>query len=204
MKQAELLGGLLGDGSVWRLKSLAEHGVTAATVRRALAAGLVEQVSRGVYRAASVVRVADQELAELSARVSGCLVCLHSAADFHGLGDMASSRIWAALPARRRTPNVEWPPVRFVHWSVRTRFEVGVETRSIAGVQVAMTDLARTVVDMVACKALVGEERALQCLRDYVARGEPVAALSKVAEQVGWASRVAPYLLSASVFGGPR
>ncbi len=204
MKQLEVLGGLLDDGSVWRMRALAERGITAATVRRAVAAGLVQQVSRGIYRSASVARVPHQDLAELMARVPGGLVCLHTAANLHGLGDVPAARAWVALPVGRRVPSVEWPPAKFVRWSRPTLFSVGVERRVIAGVPVDLTNPARTVVDMLARMDLVGEDRAYACLRDYVSSGQRVAVLTEIAAAVGWLSRVGSHLRSAAAFEGPR
>ena len=57
---------------------------------------------------------------------------------------------------------------------------------------------------MLARADLVGEERAFQCLRDYVAAGQPVGWLSEIAAKVGWLSRVGPHLKSAAAFGGQR
>ncbi len=52
MSQLETLLACLSGGGILRMTELLRAGVTAASVQRALATGLVERVSRGTYRQA--------------------------------------------------------------------------------------------------------------------------------------------------------
>ena len=198
MTQLERLRGLLAEGEIWRMGALADAGVTATTVRRAVAAQLVEQVSRGVYRRLGAPHVAGTHLAEALVRVPRGLICLHSAAQAHGLGDETTNRTWVAVPHGCHPPRVEWPPMRFVHWRDPAAFEVGVEEKVVSGVTVRTTCPARTVVDMLRMSSVVGEDRALECLRDYLDGSEPVAELQATAAALGVGRRLAPVLRVAS------
>ncbi len=204
MTQLERMEGLLSDGSVWRMSALVGQGVAAATVRRALAAGTVEAIARGVYRLRRAPRADGLDLAGIASRVPGGLVCLHSAAEFHGLGDVACKRAWIAILHTQAVPRFEWPPVRFLRWRNPERFDVGVEERIIAGVNVRMTGAARTVVDMLALPELADEGRALACLRDFVSVRRGVGELPIIAERLGVGRKISPFLKAAAAFGGAK
>jgi predicted transcriptional regulator of viral defense system len=193
------LGELLADGAVWRMRDLVDRGITAATVRRAVASGVVHAVSRGVYRLADAPAVPHAHLAEALLRIPRGLVCLHSAAVLHSLGDVAPARTWIAIPYGAKAPRLEWPPVRIVRWRSDAPFTVGVEERTVCGVAVRATGAARTVVDMLRMSATVGEDRALGCLRDFVAGGGAPGELGPVADAFGVGKRLAPYIKSAAV-----
>ena len=136
MTQLERLLELLSDEGIWRMTSLSEAGVSTRTVRHAVLAGVVERVSRGVYRRSGVQHVAGIHLAEALVRVPQGVICLHSAAAEHGLGDETSTRTWVAIPHAATPSVVEWPPIRYVRWRGTLPFEVGVDTTTISGVEV--------------------------------------------------------------------
>lgn len=185
---------LLSDGSVWRMRDLQAHGVARTTVRRAVEAGRVEALSRGIYRRADAPGETNADFAEVSARFARGVVCLLSAAQFHRMTDELPERVWLAVPNNTRTPTSAWPPVRLVRWRASAARNVGIETHSIQGVQVRVTSPARTVVDMLRMMTTVGEDRAMECLRDYAGRGGSVGEVRIVADSIGVADRLAPYI----------
>lgn len=202
MVQLAKLGALLASGRIWRMSALLNEGITAATVRRALAAGVVEQVSRGTYRWAGMPREDGANLAEALARVPRGLVCLLSAAQFHDLGDELPRQVWIAIPNSDHTPKLDHPPVKVVRWVNPSAFSIGVESHSICGVEVRVTNPARTVIDMLRMTTTVGEEDALKCLGDYLGTsGSSLPKLWRIAEELGVANRISTYLRTAAALG---
>jgi predicted transcriptional regulator of viral defense system len=191
---AERLRELLMDGSVWRMRDLVARGITASTVRREVDAGTVEAVSRGTYRRAGAPHVAGGTIAEALARMPRGVACLFSAAELHGLGDVSTAKVWIAIPNHCKPPRLAWPPVRPVRWRGTLPFEVGVEERTICGVRVRVTDPARTVVDMLRMRSTVGEDRALECLREYADGGGSLPTLRDLAERFGITPGMAAFI----------
>lgn len=179
---------------MWRMRDLAQVGITAATVRRAVADGAVAQIARGVYRHPQAPWVRGERYAELVARVPAAIICLHSAAEFHEFGDVVPDRVWAAIPNSQKPPVIDWPPFRPVRWRSEAALVVGVEKHRICGVSVHITGAARTVVDMLRMTSTVGEDRALDCLRDYLAQRRPAEELTATAEALGVARKLEQYL----------
>ena len=185
---------LLADGSLWRMRDLQQQGIARITVRRAVDAGWVECLSRGLYRRPDLPEQDSAELAEVCAQYRDCAICLLSAARFHGLADDEPDRIWIAVRNNTRTPLHSWPPVRLVRWRDRTAREIGIEIRVIHGVEVKITNPARTVVDMLRMMSTVGEDRAYECLRAYLIGSGSVGEVRLIAERLRVAKRLSPFL----------
>jgi predicted transcriptional regulator of viral defense system len=194
LPQWQRLERLLADGSVWRMNALARAGVRPATVRRAVATGRVQALSRGTYRLAAALPAERQTLAEVIARVPHGIICLLSAAEVHGLGDVVPAETWVAVPHGSRTPNLAWPPIRYVRCRNRLAFELGLEERQICGVRVRLTTPARTAADMLRLTSLVGEQRTLRCLSDALSKGTPPEEIRETAERLGAGRTVASVL----------
>lgn len=191
------LEAVLADGSVWRARDLLALGITATTISRAVQQGSVELVSRGTYRSASVPRPVHGHLAEVFARAPQGLVCLLSAAAVHDLGDVEPSAVWLALPHGVSPPTLQAPEIRPVHWRRPEAFSIGVEIQAIAGHEVPITSPARTVVDMLRMGSTVGDDRALTCLRDYLAAGGEASRLFEITADLGAGQRIETIIRTA-------
>lgn len=202
MTQFTKLGELLADGRILRMKALAAEGIAASTVQRAVAAGFVEQVSRGVYRRAGAPHVPGIHLAEALVRIPNGIACLLSAAEVHGFGDEGPARVWVAVPNKYHPPNIDWPPVRYVRWRGDAPFRVGVIEQNVCGVRVKITDRARTVVDLLKMKATVGERYALACLKGFVTSGGALSDLLETADALGLAVRLSSLIRLAYILAG--
>ncbi len=202
MTQLRRLEELVADGSVWRMRQLAGHGITGTTVMRALAAGKLERVSRGTYRRSGAPYAPDAEFAEALARAPRGLVCLFSAAAFHGLGTVNPAQVWVALPHGVRSPRLEWPPVRWLQWRGSAAFTVGVSEQLVCGIRIRITNRARTVIDMMRMGRLVGEDRALEVLGDYVTAGGSMPELKVLAQQLHVERIMSPFLKAFAVLEG--
>ncbi len=191
MVQRAVLEGLMRDGAIRRSRDLAKKGVAAATVQRALADGWLEKVSRGTYRKAGANHEEGEHLAEVMARVSEGVVCLHSAAALHGLGDLEPRDVWIGIPHAAKPTALHNRGVRFVRWRRTEAFREGVSERRVCGIQVKVTGPARTVVDLLTLKGGSGWDVGLRCLGDYFRNGGSSAELRSSARAMGAADRLA-------------
>lgn len=194
LSQARRLEMLLADGSVWRMRDLQARGIGSTTVRRAVNDGWVEALSRGTYRKPDAPEEHGSAFSEVCARVPHGIICLLSAAEFHGLTDETPEEVWLAIGNDRHPARLTWPPVRTVRWRQPAAFEVGVEVTTIQGVEVRITNPARTVVDMLRMMSTVGDDRAMECLRDYSMRGGSVGEVRVIADRIGVGNRLTPYI----------
>lgn len=156
---------LLGSRSMMRLKDFAAQGIDAETLARLVRQGAVVRPARGLYQLADGPTDARRALAEAAALVPKGVICLVSALQLHGLTLQMPSSVWMAIERTAWRPRIDYPPIRFVRFTPAALTE-GIERQRIEGVEVAVTDPARTVVDCFRYRAKVGIDVALEGLRE--------------------------------------
>ncbi len=156
---------LLGAHPMMRRKDFAAHGIGPETLARLVRDGVVVRPARGLYQLADGSVDARRALAEAAALVPKGIICLVSALQFHGLTLQMPSSVWMAIERTAWRPRIDYPPIRFVRFTGSALTE-GVARHRIEGVEVAVTDPARTIVDCFRYRAKVGIDVAMEGLRE--------------------------------------
>lgn len=167
-QQAQALS-LLKARGILRQKDLIAAGIAPETLARMVRDELVVRPARGLYQLRNSRVPATNVLAEAAALVPKGIVCLTSALQFHVLTLQMPSAVWMAIDRTSWKPKVDYPAIRFVRFS-GAALTAGVERHSIAGVEVAITDPARTVVDCFRYRNKIGLDVALEGLREGLRR----------------------------------
>lgn len=107
---------------------------------------LIVAHSSRLYQRANASADPRHSLADAAALVPKGVVCLISALQFHELTLQMPSGVWMAIDRAAWRPRIEYPPIRFVRFS-GTALTDGVTYHRIEGVEVAITDAPRTIVD---------------------------------------------------------
>jgi predicted transcriptional regulator of viral defense system len=160
---------LLGRHPILRLKDFTAKDVGPETLARLVREGVIVRLARGLYQRADASADGGHSLAEAAAMVPKGVVCLISALQFHELTLQMPSEVWMAIDRTAWRPRIEYPPVRFVRFSA-TALTDGVKRHRIEGVEVAITDPARTIVDCFRYRNKVGLDVALEGLREGLRR----------------------------------
>jgi predicted transcriptional regulator of viral defense system len=92
-------------------------------------------------------------------------VCLLSALQFHELTTQWPPEVWIAVDRKGAKPTINALPVRVVRFS-GAALRAGVEERQIEGVTVRVTNPAKTVADCFKYRNKLGQDVALEALRD--------------------------------------
>lgn len=156
---------LLGSRAMMRQKDFAARGIDPETLARLVREGVVVRPARGLYQLADGPVDARRTLAEAAALVPRGVICLVSALQFHGLSLQTPSSVWMAIERTAWRPRIDYPPLRFVRFTP-TALSEGVEHHHIEGIDVAITDPARTIVDCFRYRNKVGIDVALEGLRE--------------------------------------
>lgn len=156
---------LLGRRPILRLKDFTAQDVGPETLARLVREGIVVRVARGLYQRANAAASAGHSLAEAAALAPKGVVCLISALQFHELTLQMPSQVWIAIDRTAWRPKIEHPPIRIVRFS-GTALTDGVKRHRIEGVEVAITDPARTIVDCFRYRGKIGIDVALEGLRE--------------------------------------
>jgi predicted transcriptional regulator of viral defense system len=150
--------------------------------------GIVEQISRGLYRWADAPEI-DQNLLEVAYRIPQGTLCLTTALARHGLTDNIPARIDVAIPRGNRVPTLI-SPVDVRVFSKDT-FELGRgEFKVGEGFAVGLYSPERSLVDMIRLRHREGSDIAWEALRRWLGRkGAKPAALIEMAKSLHGAER---------------
>ncbi|WP_083507916.1 type IV toxin-antitoxin system AbiEi family antitoxin domain-containing protein [Aureimonas frigidaquae] len=158
------LRNLLDSRSLVRAQELRDAGISPQTIARAVEAGDIERISRGVYQKRGSEIAENQSLAEAAIRVPKGVIALVSALAFHGLTDQMPRRIWMAIGTSDWAPVQSYPPLRIVRFTERY-LRQGVESHAIAGREVPIYSVPKTLADLFRNPRLVDRSVAVEGLR---------------------------------------
>ena len=127
-------------------------------------AGVLEQISRGVYRLADLPPFAEPDLVTVALRLPKAVVALVSALHFHRLTTEIPHEVSVALLQGSSRPRLDWPPLR-VYWFSGAMFASGIETHDRDGVRLRVYGPAKTVADCFKFRNRLGIDVAVEALR---------------------------------------
>jgi predicted transcriptional regulator of viral defense system len=181
-------------GGTLRTREAAERGIHYSTLYGMRDAGLLEQLSRGVYRLAELNAPSMYDVVAVAERAPEAILCLISALDFHEIGTQIPSGVSIAIGRKDWHPQFDYPPVHVYRMSGEA-LTAGVEEHSIDGTMVKVFNPAKTVADCFKFRNKVGLDVALEALRETV-RGRKATRddIMKYAEIDRVAKIVRPYL----------
>lgn len=185
---------LLSRKGMARLSEFLEAGATAAAVSRLEREGTILRLGRGLYQLPDAPLDEHHALAEAAKLVPKGVICLVSALAFHELTDQMPRRVWMAIGSKDWRPRISQPVIRFVRFPAKgLSHHVG--THSIEGVTVRITDPARTVVDLFKYRRTVGQNLAIEGLKEVLrTRKATPADLHAIASEMGQWRLIRPYL----------
>jgi predicted transcriptional regulator of viral defense system len=154
-----------------RSKDFTAAGIPRVSLSRALGAGQVKRLARGIYCLADYQPNEGGDLALVARKVPEAIVCLLSALSYHEITTQLPSEIWIAIPHKAWTPRLEYPSLRIVRYSNDIVFQKTMEI-IIEGVPVKMTTVEKTIADCFKFRSKIGLDVALEALRMAKEKGK--------------------------------
>ena len=199
--EQERLLAYIREHQLVRARELEESGVTRTAIQRALAAGIIERIGRGLYQLPGADMGADASLAEIAKQAPNAVLCLVSALAFHGLTDQLPRKVWVAVGKDQWAPKITYPPVRVTRFR-EPYFSNGVETHSIGGIDLKVYSVAKTIADAFRNPSLIDRSVAIEALKSALKLRKATPAEIMSAAAANRASRkVAPILESLTANG---
>ena len=141
-----------------------DHGITRYTLYALRDRGVIEPVSRGIYRLVDLPPIGNPDLVTVSLRFPNAVVCLVSALAYHDITTQVPHAVSVAVPRDSRVPSLDYPPVR-THRFSKESFEAGVETHRIDGAAVKVYSPEKTLADCFKFRNKIGMDVVLEALR---------------------------------------
>ena len=156
-------------GGILRTQEALDLGVHPRTLYRLRDEGVLEQLSRGVYRLAVMADLANPDLVTVALRVPRAVICLISALAYHDATDEVPHEVHIALPRRTKRPRLDHPPLR-IFWFSGSALSEGIQRVKVDGVDVRIYDLPKTVVDCFRFRNKLGLDVAVNALNQALKR----------------------------------
>ncbi|MCA8893570.1 MAG: AbiEi antitoxin N-terminal domain-containing protein [Hyphomonas sp.] len=192
--QKDRLLAYLTQHEIARAFELRKMGISATTISRAVEAGDILRIGRGLYQAADAETDLHMNLSEVAKRAPKAVICLLSALAFHGLTDQLPRKVWFAIGAKDWTPKIPYPPIRMVRFR-EPYYSEGVETHVIGGTKVKMYSIPKSIADAFRNPKLVDRSVAIECLRSALEQKKARPGdLMSAANAFGAGNLMRPYL----------
>jgi predicted transcriptional regulator of viral defense system len=180
-----------------RMKDLKAASFQTRDIGRLLREGSIVKVKPGLYKLAGIGSgkithpavkvhgtgsVIGEGIIDISQAIPEGVICLASALEFHGLTTFNPPEIYVAIPNDRKIPKIDYPPIKVFYF--RDRFyKPGIEAIPTSHATVKIYNKEKTVCDMFRYRSKLGEDLALEGLRNYLNRKD--ADVTKLREYAG-------------------
>lgn len=156
-------------GGVLRMSEALAAGLNRRSLYALRDAGTIVELSRGVYRLASLPDLEAPDLVTVASRVPRGVVCLISALAYHELTTQIPHAVDMALPRGAAKPRIDYPPVNF-YWFSGPAFTSGIETHAVDRQKLRVYSAEKSVADAFKYRNKLGIDVALEALRTWRAR----------------------------------
>lgn len=128
--------------------------------------GIVERLSRGVYRLSELKPLGDPDLVSVMLRIPKGVVCLVSALAFYKITTQIPHQVYIAIDRNSRPPNIEFPPIRVFRFTGEA-YASGIEIHESEGIQLKIYNPEKTIADCFKYRNKIGLDVALEALKRY-------------------------------------
>ena len=157
------------NGGQLRMSEAVERGISRHALYSLRDKGIIEPISRGVYRLVDLPQVSDPDLIAIALRYPNSVVCLISALSFHEITTQIPHEVSLAIPRDARAPSADYPPLQ-VHQFTEEAYKAGIEEHFIDGAKVKIYSPEKTLADCFKFRNKIGMDIVLEALKLYRSR----------------------------------
>jgi predicted transcriptional regulator of viral defense system len=183
-------------GGYARMKDFKEKAFKPREIKALLDEGKIDKIKAGLYRTADLEFPAEVGigLVDVSKASPDAIICLISALSHYRLTTFNPSKISAAIPNKKYAPKLIYPPVEIFYFRERF-YKPGIETIETPYGEIRIYSREKSVCDMFRYRNKLGEDIALESLKNYVkGKDADLYKLKEYAEICQVKSVLLPYL----------
>lgn len=154
------------NGGILRTSQALREGIHPSTLYTMRDGGMLEVVSRGVFRLAGSEPLENPDLVTVATRVPSGVICLISALAFHQITTQIPHEIHVAIQRGAELPRLEYPPIK-IYWFKDQAFTAGVDTHKLDGVDIHIYSPEKTLADCFKFRNKIGLDTAVEAVRFY-------------------------------------
>ncbi|MGO1749074.1 MAG: type IV toxin-antitoxin system AbiEi family antitoxin domain-containing protein [Marinobacter sp.] len=156
-------------GGQLRLSEALAQGINRYQFYQLRDEGLIEPVSRGLYRLADLPPIENPDLVAAVTRFPHAVLCLISALDWHGITTQIPHQVHLAVERDARLPVLDYPPVAGYRFSGRA-FSEGIVQATVDGITLQVYNPEKTLADCFKFRNRIGVDVVLEALELYRTR----------------------------------
>jgi predicted transcriptional regulator of viral defense system len=154
-------------------------GIHSSVLYRMRDEGIIEPLSRGIYRLTQLPALDNQDLVAVCTAIPQGVICFISALSFHGLTTQIPRQVDVACKRGSSRPALKYPPVR-IYWFSNQAFERGIEQHKMDGVIVNVYCAEKTLADCFKYRKRIGMDVFIEALKTFWA--EKKGSIDKIME----------------------
>jgi predicted transcriptional regulator of viral defense system len=154
------------SGGVLRMNEALQAGIHRRMLYSMLEVGLIEQLTRGLYRLADLPPLGNPDLVSVSRKIANGVICLISALAYHEITTQVPHEVYVALERGTEPPRLGHPPIR-MFWFSGQAFTLGIQIHKIDGVPVRIYSPEKTIADSFKYRNKIGLDTAIEALKLY-------------------------------------
>lgn len=181
-------------GGQLRMSEAIAYGITRYMLYSLRDKGVIEQVSRGIYRLVELPPINNPDLVTVSLRFPNTVICLVSALTYHDITTQIPHYVSVAVPRDSRLPSLDYPPIQ-AHRFSNVAYKSGVVEHLIDGVPIKIYNPEKTLADCFKFRNKIGMDVVLEALKLYKTRKKfDLGELLKYAKNCRVEKVMRPYL----------
>ena len=153
-------------GGILRTAQALKAGIHPKTLYAMRDSGVLEMISRGVFRLSDSPPLSNPDLVTVAARVPSGVICLISALSFHEITTQIPHDVHVALPRGAEEPRLDYPPIRTYRFTGEA-FTAGVDAYDLDGVSIRIYSPEKTLADCFKFRNKVGLDTVVEAIRFY-------------------------------------
>jgi predicted transcriptional regulator of viral defense system len=154
---------------ILRLSQAMRLGIQKYTLYEMCDRGELIREGRGLYRLKDMEPLGNPDLIHVSLLVPKAVVCLMSALYYYEMTTQIPYSVNIALPRNILKPRIDYPPLE-VFWMLPKPYSSGINKITIDGFKIKIYSPEKTIADCFKFRRRIGEEIAIEALKDYLHR----------------------------------
>jgi predicted transcriptional regulator of viral defense system len=154
------------QGGILRTAQALKAGIHPGTLYAMRDSGVLEVISRGVFRLSGSPPLGNPDLVTVATRVPSGVICLISSLAFYELTTQIPHEVHVALPRGAEEPRLDYPPIKTYRFSGEA-FTAGVDVHDLDGVAMRIYSPEKTLADCFKFRNKVGLDTVVEAIRFY-------------------------------------
>ena len=156
-------------GGIVKTSDAIKAGIHPRTFYQLRDSGVLEKLSRGVYRLKDSKEISNPDLIIIATRIPQGIICLISALSFHDITTEIPHSVSVALPKGSETPRIDFPPISVHRFSDKS-LNSGIEKHKVDGITLKVYSPEKTLADCFKFRNKIGLDVFLEALKLYKTR----------------------------------